>query len=85
MARRRRLVAKIVGRRDEAFAEVVEPDAVDQHARGQRVAPVRDRLSQFEPAAAVFELRAIRSGKHFEKPARDNVPVILGLTANEDR
>src|SRR6266576_3181611 len=64
------LAAKIVGRRDKAFAEVVEPDAVDQHTRGQRVALVRDGLRQFEPAAAVFECRAIRSGKHFQKPGR---------------
>ena len=44
---------KIVRRADEAFAEMMLPDAIDHHARGQRVVLVRDGIGEFEPAAAV--------------------------------
>ena len=44
--------AEVAGGGDQPPAEVVLPDPVDHHARGQRVVGTRDRAGQLEPAAA---------------------------------
>ena len=54
---RRRLAApaEIAGRADEAVAEMMQPDAVDHHAGGERVVLAGDGAGQLQPAAAFFE------------------------------
>src|SRR5205085_11337077 len=54
---RRRLaeLAEVARGADEALAEVVLPDAVDHHARRQRVVGAGDGLRQLQPAAALRE------------------------------
>ena len=79
MAWRRGLVAEIVRRRDEPFAEVMQPDAIDQDTRSERIALVRAGLRQFKPAAAILEHRPSRSGQHLEKSARDDLAMVLGF------
>ena len=60
------------------------PDAIDQHARCERIGLVRDGHRQLEPAAAVLERGPVRAGQDFEKTARDDVAGILSLAADED-
>ena len=43
--------AEIAGRADDAAAEMVLPDAVDDHAGRQRVVAAGDGPGQFEPSA----------------------------------
>ena len=50
--------AEVVGRADEAFAEVLQPHAVHEDASGERVVLGGDCLCEFEAAAAAGELRA---------------------------
>ena len=85
MRRRRRLVAEVVGRADEAVAEMVLPDAIDHDAGGQRIGRARDGVGELEPAAAVAEARAILAGQDFEEAARHDLARRLGLAADEDR
>ena len=47
------LHAQVVGRADEALAEMVHPDAVDHDAGGERVVLAGDGLGEFEAAAAL--------------------------------
>jgi len=53
MSGRGRHVAQIVGRGDEAFAEMLLPEAVDEDAGREGVFGIGDGLGEFEAAAAV--------------------------------
>ena len=56
----------------EAGAEVMLPEAVHHHARGERVLRVRDGAGQFEPPAAALERLDLAAGQHGqERPWRD--------------
>ncbi len=80
MARRIGLVAEIVGRGDDALAKMMQPDAVDQDARGQGIGGVDDRVGQFQAAAAVAEGRGgLGPERISRKPARDNVALVFRL------
>ena len=46
-------LAEIVGRADQALAEMVLPDPVDHDAGRQRVVGARQPVGQFEPAASL--------------------------------
>ena len=64
------LRAEVARRVDQAGAEVVLPDAVDDHAGRQRRALGDDGVGQFEPAAALRE-RPRRVGRqHRQEAAR---------------
>ena len=67
---RRRLaeLAEVVGRGDEAGAEQPVPDAVDEHARGERVVGDWRRLGQLEPAAAGWS----RTARRCRRATRDS-------------
>ena len=84
MARRIGLHAKIVGGGDDALAKMMQPDAVDQDARGQRIGGVDNREGQFEAAAAVAEGHGVRPGKNLQKSARNNLALVLLLAAQEN-
>ncbi len=55
MGRQRAANAEIARRIDQALAEQVVPNAVDPHARGERVVATRDVVRKFKPTAAVLE------------------------------
>jgi hypothetical protein len=48
---------------------VVHPDAVDQHAGRERVVFARDRLGEFESAAALGEGLAVLAGEDLDELA----------------
>ena len=76
--------AEVAGRADEAGAEVVQPDAVDQHAGRQRVLRVGDGAGQPQAAAAVAEGAAILAGDHFEELPRHRLAGAVRVAAAED-
>jgi len=76
--------AEIAGRPDERVAEVIQPDAVHQHAGRERIFRAGNRLSEFEPAAAFFERLALWPGQDFEEfPGRFGAGII-GVAAGEN-
>src|SRR5688572_19844808 len=48
---------EVVWRAYEAFAEVILPDAVDHHARGERIVGAGDPARELEPSAAGLDDR----------------------------
>ena len=84
MARRLAAGAEIVRRADEALAEVMHPDAVHDHAGGERIALGGDRLRQLEPAAAFLEGLGLAIREHLEEVARNDIAVDFRLAAHED-
>ena len=52
VARRRPGLAEVVGRGNDPLAKVEQPDPVDHHARGQRMAGLSQPLRKCQPAAA---------------------------------
>ena len=68
----------------QAFAEVVQPDAVHQHAGREGIAPIDNGAGQVEPAAAVLERFAVASGKHSKKLLGDGLTGIIGIAADKD-
>ena len=75
---------KVAGRAHQPFAEVVHPDPVHPHPRGQRVLRIDDRAGQFEPAATVSEGYPIGPGKHFEKLPRHGFALVRRIAAAKD-
>src|SRR5262245_6332782 len=75
--------AEIVGRADQTFAEVMLPDAVDQHASGERVVLARDGVGQLQPATAKRERTANRAREAFEKTARNDFAEVLRFASDE--
>src|SRR5258706_11860468 len=55
MRRWLRARSEVVRRADNSLPEMVQPYAIDDHARGERVIRADDLLRQFQPAAAVLE------------------------------
>ena len=55
--------AEVAGRRHQAAAEVMRPDAVDDDSCGERVGGIDDGLCQFEPTAAMLEGLAVFAGQ----------------------
>ena len=63
--------AEVVGRGDDPFAEVVQPDPVDHHARGQRMAGLGEPFREGQPAAAGRGvLRGARPGERLRRGER---------------
>src|SRR6185503_8507459 len=69
---------------DDAFAEMMLPDPVDRHARGERVALAGNRVGQFDAAAAEREGFAAWAGQTRQEASRGDRPLVLCLAANED-
>ena len=70
MRRRSAGVAEIVGRSDDALAEMMLPDAVDHHARGQRVVGAGEPTGQGQtPAAAAIACGRMASGRASGRPS----------------
>ena len=86
MARLRPHDAEVVGCRDDSFAHELEPDAVDHHARGERVVPGRDPEGEVEPAAPFRDLRRlIRCAEHLHEPTRDGLSRLVDIAPLEKR
>src|SRR5262249_26474121 len=62
--------AEIIGRGDQAGAKDPVPDAIDEDARGKRIAWTCDQLGQLAAAAAGTVKAAARRRQHFDVTAR---------------
>src|SRR5262245_27979388 len=85
---RRRLAedAEIVRRADDAFPEMVLPDAVDQYARhNRRLFGIEHLLGQLQPAAAALGWRRRGAAEDLEEPARHDLAELLRVAADEHR
>src|SRR5688572_27838970 len=83
MARRFCLGPEVIRGGDNPLAEVMLPDALDPHARGQRVPFINNGVSQLETTAAVGKLSGRRTGKRLEELPRRNWAAVLRLPSNE--
>src|SRR5438105_8471044 len=84
MARRLGAQAEVARRGDQASAEVMQPHAVDEHARCQRVVLIRNGASEFESAAAVFEQFRLVVGEDAEELARRDGALVARIATDED-
>ena len=75
--------AEVVGRGDQALAEMMLPDAIDDYPRGERILRAGDRLSEFEPAV-VGVLTIIDASQRLQKPPRHGRAWLMEVAANED-
>ena len=75
--------AEIAGCADQSLPEQMVPDPIDPHARGQRIPGAGDRLSQFQPSAAVLERLTIRTGQNGQELPRHLRPAVGGIAAQE--
>ena len=76
--------AEVAGCRHHRLAEVVHPDAIDDHPRGQRVVSGRDRLGQVEPATAVGEWTAVGAGYGLEELSRNPVARLISWVGRHE-
>src|SRR5256885_16405787 len=65
---------EIARRPHQASAEVMLPNAIYHHARGQWVLGVRNGAGKFKAAIAVLEGLPFRTGEHLKKLARHFLP-----------
>src|SRR5437667_8061479 len=73
--------AEIAGSAHNAGAEMMLPDAVDHHAGRERVAWIRDRLRQFQAAAAFVEWNRGAVAQDTQKAPRNGIAEIVRISA----
>src|SRR5262245_55421939 len=77
--------AEIIDGANQAGAEQVMPDAIDHHARGQRIVRAGDALRQFAPATSRRCKGLTWFREHFKVAARRRSTGFGTVTASEDR
>ena len=73
-------LAEVAGRAHDARAEVMLPDPIHHHARGQRILRDGDRFGQFQPAAALGET-ALGASRTQESKGTRGVPLRRDVSA----
>src|SRR4051812_46931986 len=76
MGRPRPVAAEVTGSLHDAAAEMMLPDSVDDDARSERVARVRDPLRQFQTAAALREWLGFAGAQNRRQMPRHDVAAI---------
>ena len=87
MGRRAATDPEIIGRAHETFAEMVSPDAVDHHPRGERILGTRQPPGKFQASAAhrgTVAGRERSSAEHGKRAARNRVAGTIRLAAELD-
>ena len=82
MARRLGHVAEVIRGRDDADAEVVHPETVHEHARGERIGAAGDRQGEFAATAAFVERQAVRAGEDLEELAGGDGTALVAVAAD---
>ena len=75
--------AEVAGRIDQAGAEVVLPDAVDDDPHGDGL--LQDVVGQFQASAAFGEELGLALGENAEEVARNFRPQVFGIAAERER
>ena len=76
--------AEVVGRGDEAAAEVMLPDPIDHHPRREGVIGARQPLGKLEPAAPRDSSRERCLPEHGDESSRHRVAEVVGLATPLD-
>src|SRR5688500_10988775 len=77
--------AEIIGRRDDPMAEVIMPDAVDNHARGERMLGRQYPIRQSCPGSfSRVELRRILRHKDSQRPHADLTSFVAIVAPRQD-
>src|SRR5437867_1947981 len=84
MARRLRAQAEVVGRRHQPGAEMVQPDAIDDGPRRERIVARDNGLSQLQAPAALNERLALFTRNDLRHLAWNLVAFVLRIAADED-
>src|SRR5262245_27501998 len=82
MGRQLASLAEIVDRPDDSLPEMMLPDAVHHHARGQRVFPVYHPIGELQPAAALAHCSLLLPGNDLEKAPGSHFTKIRVVAAN---
>ena len=77
-------VPEIVRRGDDAGAEVMGPETVDEYARRQRIGAASDGEGELATAAAFIERQAVGAGKDLEELTRSHGSALVAVTADVD-
>src|SRR5205823_2108723 len=74
-------IAEIIGSANQSLAEVVLPDAIDEHPHQNGVAGVDQSAGKLEPPASLIGpgKRLIGSSNRFQKSTRATSPNLCGL------
>ncbi len=78
------LFAEVTGRAHNTLAEMLLPDAVDDHAGGERVFRVDDGLGEIEPAVAVRKARGRTLAEDGEEVRRSRFAGTVFIAAQPD-
>jgi hypothetical protein len=77
--------AEVIDAGDEAAAEEVMPNAVDEDARGERIRRISDFLGEFQTAARLRRKVLLRSGDGFQKSMRNRFSGCSAVAADEEQ
>src|SRR5262245_16051815 len=76
-------LAEIVWRSDQSFAEMPLPDTVDHHARGQRVAGLREPFGELQSPAARERRLCVVTRENRREAFRRGLAGIVVIASNE--
>src|SRR6266853_3367521 len=77
-------LAEIVDGSDKSLAEMMLPDAIHHHARGQRIIRAEQGFGQLETSAAVSVRLRLVNGKHMQKTTGNFVAEIEMIATQVD-
>ena len=80
MRRRLALFAEVVRRRNDSFAEMVQPDAIHHHARGERIFRIGDPFGELHGGRCLSCRRELGAAEDGEETARNNFAGFGGIT-----
>src|SRR5262249_47039412 len=76
--------AKVAWRADQAAAEALRPDAIDENPRGQWIVAAGDGVGEVAAAAAVLERSRVARTEDVQEMALDQRSLVGGIAAHED-
>ena len=77
-------IAEVIGRGNDAGAEVVQPEPVDEDAGGERVGPVGDGHGKLAAPAAFVEGLPLGAGEDLEELAGGEGPLLVAVAPDVD-
>src|SRR4051812_25394435 len=75
---------KITRRANQAEAEVMHPDTVDNHSGRQRIPGIDNRLRQFESAASLMKQLVVTSADARQEPSRRRRPRVVRIASKKN-
>ena len=76
--------SEFVDGRDDTLAKVMQPNAVNHHARSERVVLGSNSLSKFQPTRAILEWLAVFTGKNLEELPGHHLATLVAVALYHD-